>query len=73
MHKDCVIFELSSITYAQKAKYILKNYGINSDISKTVNGIDGCGYKLRANGNANYIKTILTDAKIPVRATQDCD
>ena len=44
MEIECV--KISSVTYANKAKDILKSVGIRSKVKKTINEKDGCAYLL---------------------------
>lgn len=44
MEGECV--KIGSVTYANKARDILKNAGIRSKMKKTINEKDGCSYIL---------------------------
>lgn len=72
MQNECIVFEISSITYAQKAKKILKNSNIKSELKRAVNGIDGCGYRLKVYGNENLVREILKNHNIKIRGSLEC-
>lgn len=59
---------LQSITYATKARNILLNYGIHSDVVKTpkVNGQSTCGYSLSVPYKAEDAVKILTSKGIKI-------
>lgn len=56
-----MIIKLNSVTYALKAKEVLKKYNISSKISKNPNPKkgEGCGYILSVNNaNKNVLKIL---------------
>lgn len=74
MQQSCFLISLSSITYANKAKTLLLNKGIRSEILHTAKGINGCGYALRIVGvQSAEAVGILSRAGIPVQNIKRCD
>lgn len=61
---------VSSITYAMKAKSILRNYGIYADIVKTskISDSKGCGYSLVLLKNTDKAISILKENNINILA-----
>lgn len=74
MQQNCFLIALSSITYANKAKILLRDRGIQSKISHTTKGINGCGYSLRIEDTpSSKAVQILSKAGIPVQNVKRCD
>lgn len=60
-----MIFSLSSITYANKAKNVLGERGIYCEVIKTPkNFSSGCGYSIKASGNPDVIIEILRENNV---------
>lgn len=64
---------VNSITYAYKARDFLNEKGIKVYIERVPAGmrINGCGYGLRADNDAEVIAEILEDAGIKVKKIID--
>ncbi len=73
MQQDCILFEISSITLAQKAKSILKGCGFGVQILRGSTGLDGCGYHLQVTGDPARARVLLKEKKIPVHGTLPCE
>lgn len=60
-----MIFSLSSITYANKAKKVLNERGIYCEVIKTPkNFSSGCGYSIKVKDNPDMIIEILRENNI---------
>ena len=69
MEVECV--RISSVTYANKAKDILKNGGISSRMKKVSNENDGCAYLLEMDKKL-FGKTVSLLVENEIRFTR-CD
>lgn len=58
------LISLPSITYANKAKSYLAQYGIQSTVIKTPKSLRkrGCGYSLRVNQDGGQVASLLQQA-----------
>jgi hypothetical protein len=61
-----LIIKLNSVTYALKAKEVLRKYNISSKISKNPNPKkgEGCGYILSVNNASENVLKILEKHKV---------
>ncbi len=74
MQQNCFMVALSSITYANKSKMLLRDKGIESKILHATSGINGCGYLLRVkNTSSSNVIQILSKAGIPIQNIKPCD
>ena len=62
---------LPSETYAQKAQRVLAANGYHSEIIRSTSRGLGCGYSLRAAGDCETIRAILSRENIPVQNVRD--
>ncbi|MBR5272336.1 MAG: DUF3343 domain-containing protein [Clostridia bacterium] len=72
MDGKCI--RIGSVTYANKAKSVLKENGFRVHIRKTSSDIDGCSYLLEVE-KTNIEKTveILRKSEIKFTVTERCD
>lgn len=67
-----ILIQMTSITYAMKAKDLLNQKRIYCEIEKTPKNIgSGCGYSIRIKDSKNYILKILDENKIPHKEAFD--
>ncbi len=72
MVRKCI--RLNSVTYANKAKAVLKENGIISRMKKTSNDVDGCSYILETEKVAvERAAEILRKSEIKFLVTDRCD
>lgn len=61
-----ILIAMTSITYAMKAKSLLKDKGYFCEIERTPKNIGtGCGYSIRVHESSDLIISILDEYKIP--------
>ncbi|MDR0738613.1 MAG: DUF3343 domain-containing protein [Oscillospiraceae bacterium] len=64
--KDCLIL-IGSMTKALQAQKILEQHGVKSDIRKTINSKDGCGYCVFAPNNTKNAILVLQKNNIKIK------
>lgn len=63
------LFLVNSITYAVKGRDLLRKNGFNVRIERNTNPApgEGCGYRIRVNGDAEMAERLLRENKIKIR------
>lgn len=62
------LIAMSSITYANKAREVLRTAGYKSSIEKTPKNLaSGCGYSINVSGDIEHISALLAAKGIALR------
>lgn len=73
MQSDCLYVYVSSVTMAQKSKYILLKHGYRISIERASNGINGCGYRIKIKNKGKNAVALLKKYSVTTHGTSPCE